>query len=96
MLGLIHVVRRQKDRDPLPGAKLVDVLPDVGARLLVEPDRGLVKEEHTRRVEQATVDLEPPLHTAGESVDEVGAALLEANHFETPVRRSSRTRGSTP
>ena len=35
-------------------------------RLRVEPDRGLVQEQHPGRVQQAAGDLQPALHAAGE------------------------------
>src|SRR4051794_35497110 len=52
-LGLVHVVRGHEDRDVLRPPELLDVAPDRAARLRVEADRGLVEEEHPRRVHEA-------------------------------------------
>ena len=66
VLGLVHVVGRQEDRDVLARLELADVAPDRAARLRVEADRRLVEEQHARRVQQAARDLQAPLHAAGE------------------------------
>src|SRR5205823_5293579 len=49
VFGLVHVVRGQEDRDLLPTLELLDVLPDRGSRLRVEPHGGLVQEQHVWR-----------------------------------------------
>jgi len=58
VLGLVHIVRGEEDRDVLTGLQVVDVLPDRGARLRVQADRRLVQEEDMRGVQQVIPQLE--------------------------------------
>ena len=72
----------QEDRDRLTGLELADVAPDVAAGLGIEPDGGLVEEQHPRRVEQPARDLEPALHAARVRLDDAPASLPQPDHVE--------------
>src|SRR5437879_13747946 len=82
MLSLVHVVGREEHGDRLTSLELVDVAPDVAARLRVEADGRLVEEEDSRRVEEAAGDLEAPLHAARERLHDAAPALPQPNHVE--------------
>jgi len=51
VLGLVHVVRREEDRDRLAAPKLLDVAPDVGSRLRIEAHGRFVEEQDPRGVQ---------------------------------------------
>ena len=85
VLGLVHVVRRQEDRDlarvrSSPTYSQID-----GAGLRIEADGRLVEEQHARRVQQAAGDLEASLHAAREGADQARRALGEPGHLEHVV-----------
>src|SRR5262245_49787255 len=82
VLGLVHVVRGQEDGDVLQPAQLLDVGPDRGAGLRIEPDRRLVEEQYPGRVQQPAGDLQPPLHAAGVGADQAGPPVPQPDHLE--------------
>ena len=93
VLRLVHVVRRHEDGDALAAAQLVDVRPDVLARLRVEPDGRLVEEEDGGVMQQPARDLQPPLHAAGEGAHAVFRAVREVDHLQhraDALRRARR------
>ena len=63
--GLIHVVGRQQDREPLR-PELLQTLPDLVARLGIEAGRRLVEDEELRPVEKRAGHHQTPDHPAGE------------------------------
>ena len=85
VLGLVHVVRGHEDGDLGALPEVVQVVPDRRPGLRVQADRGLVEEQHLRRVHQAAGDLEPALHAAGELHDDVGAAVGQRHHLQDLV-----------
>ncbi len=82
VLGFVHVVRGDEDGDLLALVQLVDVLPDRGAGLRIEPDGGLVEEQHLGRMQQAARDLEPAPHAAREGLHQIVLAVVEPDHLE--------------
>ena len=94
VLGLVHVMRGEEDRDVLTGLELVDVLPDGGARLRVQPHRGLVKEQHPGRVQQAARDLQAALHATGVRHHQAVSPVPQADHLhDLPHPWRHRRRG---
>src|SRR5687768_7507718 len=59
-IRLIHVVRREEHRHAFRLIEALHVRPHLVATLRIETERRLVEEEHSRRVEQAARDLQPP------------------------------------
>jgi hypothetical protein len=55
----------QQDRHLLLAGQPLDLLPHLGARLGIEPCRGLVEEEHLRAVEQTHGHIQAALHATG-------------------------------
>ena len=82
VLGLVHVVRREEDRDRLAAPKLLDVAPDVGSRLRIEAHGRFVEEQDPRGVQQTASDLQAPLHPTGVRGDHASASLPELDHLE--------------
>ena len=64
LVGLLHVVRRQEDRQRLALGEPFELLPHRCARLGIEAGRRLVQEEHLRTMDEPEGDVEPPLHAA--------------------------------
>ena len=79
-VGLLEVVRRQQDRHLLLAREPLDLVPELGAGLRVQPGGRLVEEEHLRPVDEPERDVEPALHAArvrlGEPVAGPGQADL--------------------
>jgi hypothetical protein len=80
VLGLVHVVGGQEDRNILAALQVVDVVPDRRPGLRVQANRRLVEEQHVRRVQQAAGDLQSPLHTARVGADQAVLAVPQAHH----------------
>ena len=93
VLGLVHVVRREEDRDVLARLELADVAPDRAARLRVEADRRLVEEQHARRVQQAAGDLQAALHAAARTSARGSCAAPRARPSRAPGASGRRDRG---
>src|ERR1700677_1074850 len=94
VLRLVHVMRGEEDRDVLALLELVDVLPDRYPGLRVKPHRRLVEEQHPRRVQQATRDLQPALHTARVGGDHATPPVPQPHHLEhLPQPRRERRLG---
>src|SRR6266511_2454104 len=73
----VHVVGGEEHGDRLTPPQLVQVGPDLAAGLRVEPDGGLVQEQHPWGVEQAARDLQAALHPAREGAHLAAAPLTE-------------------
>jgi hypothetical protein len=82
VLRLVHVVRREEDRDVLAPFQVVDVLPDRGPGLGVEANRRLVEEQHAGGVQQAAGDLQAALHAARVGADHGPAPVPQVHHVE--------------
>ncbi len=81
LLGLVHVVRGQHERDAL-ALELPQPLPHEVARLRVEAGGRLVEKQQVGLVDQGPRDGEPSLHAAGERVDLVAFAIGELHEVE--------------
>src|SRR2546428_13742471 len=66
LLGLLEVVRGQKNRGAAGAAHLAEVLPERAAARHVEARRRFVEKEDLGIVQKAAHDLELPAHAAGE------------------------------
>src|SRR4029453_2866575 len=80
VLGLVHVVGGDEHGDLLAAVQLLQVVPDGGAGLGVQPDGRLVQEQHPWGVQQAPGDLQPPPHAPRIGLDQVATALPEVDH----------------
>src|ERR1700748_596750 len=58
-LDLVEQMRRPEHADALFGDELADMAEDIGARLDVEADGGLVEQQQPRPVQECARDLEP-------------------------------------
>src|ERR1035438_2940560 len=81
LFGLIHVVRRDDQRDTF-SLEPVETIPEQMSRLRVEPRRRFVKDEDLGSIDESTRDSEPSLHSAGEVVDFFVGPLRELREFE--------------
>ena len=84
LLGLVHVVRRQHERDA-PLLQPEEPIPDHVSCLGVEPGRRLVEQQDVRIADEGTGDREPPLHSAGERLDARLRALVQLDELEQLV-----------
>src|SRR6266436_1339049 len=85
-VGFVHVMRREKHRDPLGLVEVADEGPHLIAALRIEAERRLVEKQHLRGVQQPAGDLEPPLHPARERLHEIPAPLPQLEHREQGLR----------
>jgi hypothetical protein len=85
LVGLLHVVGREQDREALVGLQTADLLPHGDAHLGVEPGGGLVEEQHARPVHQADRDVEPALHPAGVGPSHAARGVGQAELLEELV-----------
>ena len=81
-LGLVHVMRRERDGDLAFLAQRFEQVPHGAAALRVESDSRLVEEQHVGRMNQAARDFEPPAHPARVSRDEIVGALGQPDHVQ--------------
>src|SRR6266498_4052256 len=81
-----HVVGGEEHGDRLTPPQLVQVGPDLAAGLRVEPDGGLVQEQHPWGVEQAARDLQAALHPAREGAHLAAAPLTEPDQVQDLVQ----------
>src|SRR5213592_1310851 len=95
-LGFLHVVRREQHR-PAVGAEAADDLPQLPARLWVEPRRGLVEEQQLGLADERARDGQALLLPAGECHHARVALLLELDEGQhlcdavrLPVERSKQ------
>src|SRR6266702_2187556 len=86
VLRLVHVVGGEEHGDRLTPPQLVQVGPDLAAGLRVEPDGGLVQEQHPWGVEQAARDLQAALHPAREGAHLAAAPLTEPDQVQDLVQ----------
>ena len=81
-VGLVHVMRGEKQRAALLSAQMRDHLPHRNTRDRVEAGGGLVQKQELRVVHQAARDLQPSPHAARQSGGERVGAVGEADGFE--------------
>src|SRR5213075_2526252 len=82
-LGLVHVMRREQNR-AAGRLELPDELPDLTARLRIEPGRRLVEEEQLRIADDRAREREPLLLPSRKLADPTVALLVEldeSDHF---------------
>jgi hypothetical protein len=85
-LGLLDVVRRHQDRGAAR-AERVDQRPELGADLRVEPNGRLVEQQQRRVVHEPAREQQAAAHAAGELVDRVAPAPVEACQVKPAVHR---------
>src|SRR5690242_12305513 len=66
LLGLLQIVRRQKEGDAALGADGAQVVPEIAAALWIQPGGWLVEKENLGLMQQAAHNLQFALHAAGE------------------------------
>ena len=84
LLGLVHVVGRDDERDAL-ALEPEQPVPQHVPRLRVEAGGRLVEQQHLGVVHEAARDGEPALHPAGQRLDPVVAPLGELGELEQLV-----------
>ncbi len=95
LLGLVHVVRRDDERDAL-ALEAVEPVPQHVPGLRVQAGRGLVEEEDLGVVDERPRDGEPALHPARERLDAVVAALGELGEVEELVGAGAHLAAGEP
>ncbi len=81
-VGLLEVVGGQQDGDAILAREADDLVPQLGARVGVEPGRRLVEEQHARPVDEAHRHVELPAHAAGPRPDDAVGRLGEAQPIQ--------------
>ena len=89
LLGLVHVVSGQHERDAAL-LEPVEPVPEQVPGLRVEPGRRLVEEQDRRLVDERSGDRQAPLHPARQRLDLVVGALGELGEFEQLVGTLAR------
>ena len=84
LLGLVHVVRRQHQRHPVP-LEPEQPVPQHMPGLRVEARGRLVEEQDLRLVDQRAGDRQPALHAAGQRLDEAVGTVGEVRELEQLV-----------
>ena len=79
VLGLVHIVGREEDRQFFLTAEISDVLPNAVSGLRVEAQRGLIEEKHARKMDQPACYLQPSFHTAGIGADMAFATVPKSH-----------------
>ncbi len=90
-LGFVHVVRRQQDGAAL-GSVPRQQVPQLAARLRVEPGRRLVEKQQVGLSHQRAGQREPLLLSAGELADPAGALRVEFDQRQHLVDRAAALR----
>src|SRR5258708_19862772 len=84
---LVEQMGGPQHADALFGDQLADMAEDIGARLDVEADRRLVKQQQARTMQQGARDFEPP-HLAAREVAHLAAGAVgkadSRKHFTAP------------
>ncbi len=83
-VGLLHIVRGQKDGPPL-ALELQDELAEVPRGLRVEAGRGLIEDEHLRVVQEGAGEGDAPLHAGGIFLDRLVGPLGQLEPLEETV-----------
>ena len=91
-VGLLEVLRRQEQRDPV-GDELADRRPHDLTAARVEAGRRLVEHEQLRRVDQAGGEVDPTALTPRQLLDQPAGELPALEALEQPRRRPRRPRG---
>jgi hypothetical protein len=84
LLGLVHVMGRQDERDTSL-LEPVEAIPQQVPRLRIQPGRRLVEEEHRRFVDQRPGNRQAPLHPARQRLDLVVGAFGQLRELEQLV-----------
>ena len=82
LVGFVHVVRRDEDREVALLLDLLQHLPDGDARDRIEAGRRLVEEEDARLVDQAARDLDAAPHAARQVLHLLVGPLRELDGLE--------------
>ena len=85
-LRFVHVVRREHDR-AARALELVDEIPELPARLRIEPGRRLVEEQQLRIADQRAGEREPLLLAARQRADARAPLLLELHEPDDVLGR---------
>src|SRR6266849_7506820 len=87
--GFVHVVRGHEDGDAIVGAQLIQMSPDVLARLRVKAQCWLIEEEDLWLMQHAPSNLEPALHSprvgSNERARAVGKLQQRQHLVDAPV-----------
>ena len=81
-VGLVHVMRGEKDGDLLGFVDFLHMRPQLVAALRIKAQRGLVEKENLRRMQKAARNFQPPLHAAGEFLHLVVAPLPQLEELQ--------------
>ena len=81
LLGLVHVVRRDDERDPL-SLESIEAFPQQVPRLRVEPGGRFVEDQQFRPVDESSSDGEAAFHAPRQVVDLVVGPLGELGEIE--------------
>src|SRR5436309_243044 len=81
-VGFVHVMRREKHRDPLDLVEVADEGPHLIAALRIEAERRLVEKQHLGGVQQPAGDLEAAFHATGKCLHQIVAPVPQLEHLE--------------
>ncbi len=81
-VGFLHVMCGEKNGQALFFIQVLNVSPDVIARLRVKAECWLVKEQNTRVVKQSASNFQSSFHTAGKFLGQAVAPIPEVNQFQ--------------
>src|SRR5208282_3834380 len=82
LVGFVHVVRGQEDRQLRVVAKSANHFPPIRARNWIQPRRWLIQEQDSWRMNQPARNLEPPPHTARKRAYERILELRQVYRFQ--------------
>ena len=92
VVRLLQVLRGQNGRSS--GVDTAHLIPDRQPRSRIKPGRGLVEEQHIRRVNECTGQIQPALHATGIGLRAPLGRIGEAHQIEqllrTPPARAIR------
>src|SRR5262249_25944904 len=77
-----HVMRGQKDRDPILLIQILHMRPELIPALRIETEGRLVEKENLGRMEKAAGNLEAASHPAGEELHQGVAAIPEFEELQ--------------
>ena len=76
-LGFLHQMGCEEDGHVLLIAQPVECLPKIDPRAGIEPGGRFVEQQEFRPMEQTLRDLDPPLQSAGERLDQIVGAIAQ-------------------